>query len=248
MLIFFTRKKNILTTGGDGYCGDCLIIYTNNESLYHKLTHSENNNTKLNIKSLSCNFEVILKSKIKFSILIKLNEYSYEYLKEIIERVYSYMEKIKMHINNLKQNDERVTELYTINEQNFTFTEDSHEIGYYKNKAKDLFYRDDKDYYLKEVWIPSDLNQSNSRIKFYSNQLTQENSVIFVSISKQIVDKYHLNESLRIFSDLKKTTNYSNITYSIHDIKDLNLNIDKVKKENSLTYYPNIFISVGTIR
>ena len=35
MLIFFTRKKNILTTGGDGYCGDCLIIYTNNESLYH---------------------------------------------------------------------------------------------------------------------------------------------------------------------------------------------------------------------
>ena len=220
-----------------------ILDETHNESLYYKLTHSENNNAKLNIKSLSCNFEVILKSKIKFSILIKLNEYSYEYLKEIIERVYSYMEKIKMHINNLKQNDERVTELYTINAQNFTFTEDSHEIGYYKNKAKDLFYRDDKDYYLKEVWIPSDLNQSNSRIKFYSNQLTQENSVIFVSISKQIVDKYHLNESLRIFSDLKKTTKYSNITYSIHDIKDLNLYIDKVKKENSLTYYPNIFIS-----
>ena len=81
-----------------------ILAETHNESLYYKLTHPENKNIKLNIKSLSSNFEVVLKSKIRFTILIELNIYSYDYLKEIIEMVYNYMEKIKSHINNLNSN------------------------------------------------------------------------------------------------------------------------------------------------
>ena len=64
------------------------------------------------------------------------------------------MEKIKAHINHMKQSDERISELFFINEQNFSFTEDAHKGEFYKNKVKDLFYRDNVNYYLKEVWIP----------------------------------------------------------------------------------------------
>ena len=221
-----------------------ILDETNNESLYYKLTHPENDDIELNIKSLSCDFEVVLKSKIRFTILIELNIYSYDYLKEIIEIVYNYMEKIKKHIDNLDSNDERVDELNKINDLNFTFTEDVHEMEYFKNKAKDLFYRDDKDYYLKEVWIPPDLKQNNSKIKSYSDQLTIENSVIFLSISKDIVDEYLRNKSWSfIFSDLKNTTGFSNIVYSIHDIEELNLNIVNRDDVYKLNYYPNEFIS-----
>lgn len=222
-----------------------ILAETHNESLYYKLTHPENKNIKLNIKSLSSNFEVVLKSKIRFTILIELNIYSYDYLKEIIEMVYNYMEKIKSHINNLNSNDERVKELLTINEQNFTFMEDNHDMEYFKNKAKDLFYRDYKDYYLKEVWIPPDINKNYSKILNYSKQLTKENSVIFVSISKDIVKEYNLNESscAIIFSDLNKTTKFSNISYSIHDIKELNIRIENISDNYKLNYYPNKFIS-----
>ena len=59
-------------------------------SLYYEL-----NNNNISIKSLSSNFEIILKSKIKFSILINLNHYSYKYIKEIISKVYNYMNNIK---------------------------------------------------------------------------------------------------------------------------------------------------------
>ena len=59
-------------------------------SLYYQL-----NNNNISIKSLSSNFEIILKSKIKFSILINLNYYSYKYIKEIISKVYNYMNNIK---------------------------------------------------------------------------------------------------------------------------------------------------------
>ena len=96
---------------------------TNNESLYYNLT---TNNEGINIKSLSCDFEVVLKNRIRFSILISLNSNSYTNIKRIIEIVYDYMEKIKAHIKNLKPEDNRVKELYKINQQNFSFTEDIH--------------------------------------------------------------------------------------------------------------------------
>ena len=54
-----------------------ILNETNEGSLYYNLTHPKNDsNLNINIKSLSCDFEVVLKSKIRFSILILLNHYS----------------------------------------------------------------------------------------------------------------------------------------------------------------------------
>ena len=219
-----------------------ILDETNEDSLYYNLTHPEDNQG-INIKSLSCNFEVVLKRKIRFTIEIKLNHYSYNHIKKIIEIVYDYMEKIKSHINNLKPDDERVRELFYINEQNFTFTEDVHSDEFYKNKAKDLFYRNSHDYYLKEVWIPPALNKNKTNISFYTNQLTINNSVVIIGISDYTKDKYNLSQTDIgfIFNEIN-TTKYFNIKYSIHDLKKLNININN-NNVSELVYHKNEFIS-----
>ena len=219
-----------------------IIDETNEDSLYYNLTHPENNQG-INIKSLSCNFEVVLKRKIRFTIEIKLNHYSYNHIKKIIEIVYEYMEKIKSHINNLKPDDERVSELFYINEQNFTFTEDDHREEFFKNKAKDLFYRNSHDYYLREVWIPPDLNKNKTNISFYTNQLTKENSVVIIEISDYTKNKYNITQTDIgfIFNDIK-TTKHFDIKYSIHDLKELNININN-NSISELVYHKNEFIS-----
>lgn len=96
---------------------------TNKESLYYKLTNSE----EYNIKSLSCDFEVVLKSKIKFSINIDLNYYSYKNLNNIIYITYEYVNKIKNHIRTLEKTETQIKELYRIMKQNFSYTEDFHD-------------------------------------------------------------------------------------------------------------------------
>ena len=157
------------------------------------------------------------------------------------------MEKIKAHINNMNPNiDERISELLFINEQNFSFTEDVHKGEFYKNKAKDLFYRDDKNYFLGEVWIPSDLNKNNTNIKFYTEQLTMENSVVIIGLNNDTIKKYDINNTESdisfIFENIEKT-NFSGIYYSINDLDRLNINISNVSDisdiSNELIFYKN---------
>ena len=225
-----------------------ILDETHEDSLFYKLTHPLDKNG-INIKNISCSFEVVLKNRIRFSIIIKLNHYSYNHIIDIIKIVYDYMEKIKTHINNLSPEDERVSELYFINKQNFTFSEDLHSGEFYKNKAKDLFYRDERDYFLKEVWIPPDLNQKQNNIKYYINELTLENSVIIIGLSDYTIQKYKLiNTNISfIFNNLKQT-NFSNITYSTNDLSKLNISVynnanNNVKKDSKLVFHKNEFIS-----
>ena len=220
-----------------------ILAETHEDSLYYKLTH-QINGEGVNIKELSTDFEVVLKKYIRFSILIKLNEYSYNNTKGIIEIVYNYMEKIKAHINKTNEDDERVEELYYITEQNFSFAEDAHEGQYYKNKAKDLFYRDNHDYFLKETWLPQDFKNNFSKIKDYINQLKMEKSVVIIGINEFTIGKYRLNNSNYsfIFHNITKTTNYSNISYSIHDLDKLEIKINN-DKEVPLSNHTNKFIS-----
>ena len=228
-----------------------ILDETNNNSLYYNLTHP-NNNSKINIKSLSCNFEVVLKSRIKFTITVMLNHYSYNHIKEIITIIYEYMEKIKYHINNLKPNDSRLNELLKITKQNFSFTEDTHSGEFYKQKAEDLFYKNERDNFLKDVWLPSKLNNLNineNNISFYINQLTKKNSVIIVGINDKTRAKYNLDNSgiSQIFKNIKHT-NYFNINYSIHNISDIIKNNNNYNDINNnliseLKYHPNEFIS-----
>ena len=91
------------------------IIYILNQrdegSLYYELNNDENND--IAIKSLSCDYEVKLKSRLKFSILINLNHYSYNNINKIIKIVYNYINNIILYINSLETNltDIRIDEI-----------------------------------------------------------------------------------------------------------------------------------------
>ena len=221
-----------------------ILAETNEDSLYYNLTQTPG----INIKSLTTDFEIVLKSRIKFSISILLNHHSYNHIDKIIAIVYEYMEKIKNHIYNMQPDDERAEELYKIVNQNFTFTEDIHEGEFYKNKAKDLFYKDIYDYYLKEVWIPPNLSKNSTDIKYYVGELIPENSVVIIGLNEKKIKKYNLTADPNInfiFNNIENTLHF-NLNYSVNNLSRLiNKNNDNATNNNKniLKYYKNNYIS-----
>ena len=202
------------------------IIYilnqTDENSLYYELNNNENDD--INIKSLSSNYEVVLKSKIKFSILIELNHYSYYHINDIISKVYNYINNIILYINSFNNNfnDIRIEELDKISEQNFTFAGNSHDRIFYKNLAIDLFYKDKKDILLKQMqFSKKDFLENITLVKYYFNQLTINNSVIFIGFSDFTKNKYNLTESeiSYIFNGSKRAA-YLNIRYSSNKLDE----------------------------
>ena len=176
------------------------IIYvlnqTDENSLYYELNNNENNDLK--IKSLSSKYEIVLKSKIKFSIFIETNYYSYKHLNEIIVKVYNYINNIILYVNTYTNisDDVRLEELDKISEQNFTFTEDAHDSIFYKNIANDLFYKDEKEILLKQMqFSKKDFIENITTVKFYYNQLTFNNSVIFLGFKEDTINEHNLSES-----------------------------------------------------
>ena len=175
------------------------IIYilnqTDENSLYYELNHNDTH--EVHIKSLSSYYEVVLRSKIKFSIMIQLNHYSYNNTDEIISKVYNYINNIILYINSYNSstfNDIRLEELEKISEQNFTFTEDAHESIFYKILSNNLFYKDDKDYLLKKMWFSKDDFIKNfDLVKFYFNQLTLNNYEEMFCLSKYTVEGGTIN-------------------------------------------------------
>ena len=200
-----------------------ILNKTNEGSLYYELNHAYNN---ISIKSLSSKCEVILKSKIKFSIKVELNHYSYNYITDIISRVYNYMNNIKLYIeeyftSNLNY-DIRPEELDIISGQNFTFTEDAHESYFFKNLATDLFYKDEKDYLLKKMWFTKQNFIDNiNTVKLYFNQLTMSNSVILLAFNANATEKYKLPNSNidYVFKNTNQTLFYKT-TYSYNNISN----------------------------
>ena len=205
------------------------IIYvlnqTNEGSLYYELNNAYDD---INIKSLISEYEIILKSKIKFSIKVELNHYSYKYISEIISKVYNYMNNIKLYINyyNKTLNDIRIEELQIITEQIFTFTEDAHDIIFYKNMAIDLFKKDEKNYFLKKSWFSKEnFIEEINKVNYYFNQLIINNSVIIVGINNDTIEKYNLFDSdiAYLFDDVYETK-FFYLIYSLYNI-DGNVNI-----------------------
>ena len=237
-----TIDQLALDSGYFNYIKD-ILQETKEGSLYYELAES---NQDMSIKSISCDIDVILKTKILFSIKIELNVYSFVNLKEIITNVYNYMEKIKDLIENLKQEDERIKELYYLNFQNFTFTEDNHAGVYYKQKAQDLFYLDYYYYFLKYVWIPFNFTQNLNLIKKYSAQLTMENSVVIIGIDRFIRRKYSLNKTnLSFLFDEKnlKNTKYFTLKYSIYNLSILNIELNTKNNYQDIRFFKNVFKS-----
>lgn len=215
-----------------------ILQETKEGSLYYELT---NKNCNMSIKSISCDIDIILKSKILFSIKIELNSKSYFYIKEIIKTVYEYMEKIKTTIYNLKEEDDRVKELYYIYEQSFTFTEDKDDENYFSQKAKDLFYLDNFNYFLKEDWIPDNFTDNLDKVKYYFHQLKMKNSVIILGINNYTKDKFHLNESnISFIFENVISTKFFSLNYSYNNLSKLNL---KAENDETITFTKNKFLS-----
>ena len=217
-----------------------ILDETHEDSLYYYLTHYGKNKEEIIINSLSCDFEVVLKSKIKFTIELKLNLYSFTNLEEIIKTVYEYMGKIKKIVLDSNENKERAEELSKILNQNFIFQEDIHSSLNNIEFLKNLFIRNKKEYFLRKKWIP--LGNSNKEMEYYFNQMEINKSVIIIGIKeKTFQENYNTfkNSKLKnIFQDFK-STRYNAINYTIHE---LNIAID-LNKEIKLKYHKNEYIS-----
>ena len=205
-----------------------ILNQTDENSLYYELNHGDNN---ISINSIESGYEIILKSKIKFNILIQLNHYSYKYISYVISKVYNYMNNIKLYINSYKDflNDVRIEELEIISGQNFTFTEDAHESHFFQNIAKELFYKDEKDFLLKQMWFSkNNFCENIYKVKYYYDQFNVNNSVILLGVSDKVKSKYNLSKSgsdINYLFKKTKMTSYMNLIYTINNI-DERLKID----------------------
>lgn len=141
------------------------------------------------------------------------------------------MNNIKLYINSYKDilNDVRIEELEIISGQNFTFTEDAHESHFFQNIAKELFYKDEKDFLLKQMWFSKNNFCDNIyKVKYYYDQFNVNNSVILLGISDKVKSKYNLSKSgsdINYLFKKTKMTSYMNLIYTINNI-DERLKID----------------------
>ena len=244
-LINETNNEFMIKSGYFNYI-KYILDETNKDSLYYNLTHSK----EFNIKSLNCDFEVIFKTKIKFTINIHLNIKSYSHLDTIIYITYKYMYKITKHIEKMTLDDERYKEIYKILNQNFLFTEDSDDmLDISKKRGINLFNKNNKKYFLKDRWIPELINLED--IKKYFNQFKPENSIIILGINKYAKSSIkndnnpyiHLNYTKLL--NYEKKTKYYPISYSEDDF---NLNLNSLKEGFNddgeiLQFYKNEYIS-----
>ena len=213
----------------------------NPNSLYYNLTHSDN----FNIKSLSCDFEIVLKNRIKFSINIDLNSYSYAQLQDIISIVYQYMNDLVKYINSLDSTDKRKNELYRIVEQNFSFTEDMHDITPYNpQRGINLFCKNQDIYFLRDIWLPRDFDFSE--LKEYISQLTPDNSVLIIAINNRIFEKYFKDSKLSYIFNNPSNIQYYDINYTIKNLDESFLNITDDNNFKNFTFIKNKYVSTYT--
>ena len=89
------------------------------------------------------------------------------------------------------------------------------------------------------MWFSKkDFIQNITKVKFYFNQLTINNSVILLGLNDKVKNKYNFSDISYLFNNVSNTT-YFNLTYSIHNINDdieslYDNNISKIEnpKEN----------------
>ena len=157
-------------------------------------------------------------------------------------------------------------ELDKISEQNFTFTEDAHDSTFYKNIANDLFYKDEKEILLKQMqFSKKDFIENITTVKFYYNQLTFNNSVLFLGFRNDTIIKHNLNNSefSYLFNDIKPASlkiNYASnkLDKHIHPSYDNNytklLNpkkneyISQFDSNSTLDYYEEDYNNYFTVR
>ena len=219
-----------------------ILDESNEGSLIHILT----NNSNYTIKYISSKFKIILKDKIEYSIKIYLAPSSYKYLGDIIFLTYQYMNKLIKHINKSTSDDERLKELKTIINQNFTFKEDDTYdiITFIKDLGVNLCDKKNKKLFLKNKWMPS-FNYEDIKNNKYFSQLIPENSVIILALSGNNIEKLVNNNSkfkFNISQFINSTIEFYNINFSY-----FNFNVDFKKyfneSETTIPFNKNNYIS-----
>ena len=222
------------------------LKYILDESSEGSLIHILTNNSDYTIKYLSSQFKIILKEKIEFSIKISLAPSSYKYLGDIIFLTYQYMNKLIKHINKSTSDDERLKELKTIINQNFTFKEDDTRdmIGFFKNLGTNLCNKKNKKFFLKHKWMPSFNYEDIKNYKYFSH-LIPENSVIMLALSDNNKKKFVNNNSKFKFNFSQ--FNNSRIEFYNINFSYFNFDVDFKKyfneNETTIPFNKNNYIS-----
>ena len=221
-----------------------ILEQTNEGSLFYYLTNTSN----FSIKSLSLDYEMVLKKNIQFSINIDLSPSCYEYLEDIIFITYEYINKIiKLDFDH----NSFVEELKTINKQKFIFKEDEEDIMYFtKSLGIKLFNKNNGKDILKDDWIySSDLNEP----KKYFSKLQPKNSVIIIGLNnyakEKVMNNVNKNNYLNIDYDIlfnklnnsiSRTFNYSYINFTkFNKSFDENIYV-KINTNSYISNYMNV--------
>ena len=160
-----------------------ILDETNEGSLYYELFKSKD----FTIKSLSCDYEIILQSKVKFEIKVDLAPSSYDYLDRIIFLIYQYMNRMIKSILEEKIDSKFFKELKTINQQKFIFQEDYiNDIQSFTTKLGiKLCEKRKSNVFLKENYLES--FKIEIAKKYYS-QFIPDNSVILLKCDIYKID------------------------------------------------------------
>ena len=228
------------------------LMETKNGSLYSLLTNS----TDYNIKSINAYYEIILKSKIKFTIYIELN--CLKNINDIIFITYQYIHKIIEEAigRNLQMN--RYFDLRNLCYQHIKFLEKTYDtIDLAKNNGKNIIFTKYKPEYYYYIDCLLFYNYQNStevleETQKYLSQLTPNNSVIILGLKdddrKNITcnEDCHFKLNCSFFTDdnnIKNTTYYDvyykNYFFDYYDFEkylDINTNSD-------IEYINNSYIS-----
>ena len=205
-----------------------ILSETKEGSLYYLLT----NNSLYNIKSISADYEYVLKSKIEFYIYIELNYLQNLY--DIIFIVFQYMNKIvKEAIGNNMQMG-RYFELKHKFYQQAKYNDKNIEIVNLSiDYSKKLFLtKYEKKYFFYPDFIPWTENDSERKIQndsaYYFNQLKPENSVIVFCFPKTEMKYIKNNNNTKFYENLKyfnddiiKNSTYYDIEY-LNDVYNFN--------------------------
>jgi hypothetical protein len=221
---------------------------TKNGSLYSLLTNS----TDYNIKSINAYSEIILKSKIKFTIFIELN--CLKNINDIIFITYQYIHKIIKEAigHNLQMN--RYIDLKDLCFQHIKFKEKTYDtMELAKNNGKNLIftkYKPEYYYYIECLLLNS--TEVFEETQKYLSQLTPNNSVIILGLKdddRKIITcnedcPFKLNCSFFTDDNNIKNTTYYDVYYKNYffDYYDFEKYLD-INPNSDIEYINNSYIS-----
>ena len=227
---------------------------TKEGSLYSLLT----NTTSYNIKEILSTYEVILKSKIKFTILIQLN--CLKNINDIIFITYQYIHKIVKEAIGKNLQINRYIEKKNICYQDIYYLGKTfNTIELAKNNGENIVFSqyEPKNYFFIDCppWTDKENNTKiiKEETEMYLRQLKPENSVIILSLkdkdkknlSCNVNSHFFLNCSYFIDENNISNTTYYEVFYKkdVFNYTDLEKFLDINNSNINISYVNNNYIS-----